>query len=82
MRKPNYSIVKDVPGEPLVIRDDGPWELYPTITNNAEDVITDLWNNGFLKDGRRVFYYDSEGDLDELRHEGPRFTGFVFIDNS
>lgn len=82
MRKPNYSIVADEPGKPLIIRDDGPWALYPTITNNAEEVIMDLWNRGLLKDSRRVFYYDSDDSLDELLHEGPRFTGFAFIDNS
>ena len=82
MRKPNYSIVENEAGKPLIIRDEGPWDLYPTITNNAEEVILDLWNQGIIWNDRRVLYYDSEGELDELRHEGMRFTGFSFIDKS
>lgn len=73
-RKPNYSIETKT-ADKLVLRDLGPWNLHPTITNGAEEVIADLQVQNVL-DGRRVFYYDSENKIDELRHERGRFVGF------
>lgn len=76
-RNPNYSVIKDRPGEPLVIRDIGPWDKYLTITNGAEEVVKDLFNRGYLPDNRRLFYYDSDGDLDELVHSNGTFVSFA-----
>ena len=48
-----------------------------SVTNDAEAVLLELHNNGVLK-GRRLFYYDSEGQLDEIKHDGKgNFTGFA-----
>lgn len=61
----------------LVIRDLGPWDIHPTVTNDAENVVAELAEEGMLWDGRRLFYYDSEGRLDELLVRDGRFAGFA-----
>ena len=76
----NYSIVKNVPNEPLVIRDIGPWETHLSVTNAAEQVTRELFQGGKLANGRRLFYYDSEGLLDELVHKEGRFVRFAPVD--
>ena len=77
MRKANYTIEEDLEGRPLVIRDVGPWDAVPTVTNCAEAVVAELTQLGKLPTGRRLFYYDSEGSLDEiLVKEYGRFAGF------
>ncbi len=69
----NYSIVADNEKE-LVIMDLGPWEVFPTITNSPEAVVDELATR--LGD-RKLLYYDSENQLDELRVENGRFAGFA-----
>ena len=58
-RRANYSIERNVTGEPLVIRDIGPWETYLSVTNAAEQVTEELFKYGELPNGRRLFYYDT-----------------------
>ena len=60
----------------LTIRDLGPWDRHKTITNDVESVIDDLWP-GVLR-GRRLFYYDTRGELAEILYafESGRFLGF------
>ena len=72
-RRSNYSVVKS-DAEKIILRDIGPWDQYLTITNDAENVIEDL---SPVLHGRRVLYYDSEGELTELRHKDGVFTGFA-----
>ena len=76
MRRANYEVVSEKPAEPLVIRDVGPWDQFLSVTNAAEDVVAELARRGKLWAGRRLFYYDSEGELDELAHSDGVFTGF------
>ena len=67
----------DGPGQqPLVIEDCGPWDRHPTVTNDAEWVVADLVAAGLLPPGRRLFYYDSEGAMDEILVRDGRFAGF------
>jgi hypothetical protein len=47
----------------VVIRDIGPHHIYPTVTNDAEWVVEKI---APLLVGRRLFYFDSEGELSEL----------------
>jgi hypothetical protein len=44
-----------------------------SVTNDAENVVEYLYN---LYGNRRIFYIDSEGILDELRHNNGNFVGF------
>jgi hypothetical protein len=60
----------------LTIQDMGPWDRFKSVTNDAEGVVRDLLFVGLLKPNQRLFYYDSDGQLDELCHDGERFTGF------
>ncbi len=71
--KANYVIIRD-DDEALVITDVGPWNRHLTITNDAERVVEELRTN--LK-GRRLQYYDSEGELGELRVVDGKFAGFA-----
>ena len=72
----NFSIAEETP-ERLIIRDEGPWDRYMTITNGAEEVVLDLVRRGTLKHGQRLFYFDSEGEMDELLVKYGRFAGFA-----
>ena len=75
----NFQLVGFTLGDfnDLTIRDLGPWDQHPTVTNDAEDVLARLHCEGKLPAGRRLYYYDSEGRLDELKHDGQgHFTGF------
>ncbi len=73
----NYEILHDQStNDVLVIRDVGPWDRHKTVTNAAEQVVSNLYDQGLLDDGRRLLYYDSEGDRDELLHQDGKFLGF------
>lgn len=72
MRNANYEVVERN-DDYLIIRDIGPWDRYMTITNAAEAVVAELVPR---LDGRRLYYYDSEGSLDELVIENYRFHCF------
>lgn len=63
--------------EVLVIRDVGPHTRHPTVTNDAEEVVRRLHAALALPAGRRLFYYDSEGQLDELLVRDGVFAGFA-----
>lgn len=49
------------------------WGKAVAVTNDAEAVVVELAN----KFGRRrILYFDSDGNLDELLHEGGVFLGY------
>ena len=75
-RSAQFNIIRNRPDEPIVIEDLGPWDRYPTITNDAETVVAMLQKRGYLEPGRRIFYYDSDGQLDEILHDDGVFRGF------
>ena len=60
----------------LVIRDVGPWGRHFTVTNDVENVVKRLAKEGHLPPARRLFYYDSEGQFDEILVLGGEFVGF------
>ena len=62
----NIEIVRNEGGQPLLIKDVGPWSKFMTITNDPEGVIASLWDAAILTPGRRLYYIDSGGTLDEL----------------
>ena len=71
----DFSILKNVPGEPLVILDRNLGNM--SVTNDAENVVESLAREGMLPAGRRLFYYDSEGRLDEILVRDKAFAGFA-----
>ena len=75
-KKPNYTIVA-ITLKNITIRDEGPWDIFPTITNGAEDVVEDLIMRGLLQNGIKLLYYDSEGGLEQLLHWNGKFITYA-----
>jgi hypothetical protein len=71
-----YKIVGNAKDQPLLIRDVGPWDQHPSVTNDAEDVVKELVAKGFLPEGRELYYYDSENSLDAIKVKNGVFNGF------
>ena len=71
-----YDIVKDRP-DCIFIRDLANEVGCMSVTNAAEDVIEDLRQRGLLVEGKKVLYEDTMGEIDELKHDGTKFTGFA-----
>lgn len=65
--------------EILVIRDlDNP--ACRSITNDAENVVEYLFKQGELRNDRRLYYYDTDGNKDELLHDGEgKFISYGFL---
>jgi len=82
MREAQYIIIQDdhLKEKSLVIKDIGPWNRHMTITNDAEGVIQRLVQQGHLPPGRRLLYFDSEGELSEILVRDGFFAGFVPYD--
>jgi hypothetical protein len=74
--KANYDIISDRSNGPLIIKDIGPWDKYMTVTNAAEFVVLELKER--LPAGRQLFYWDSEGVLNELLIKDGKFAGFKY----
>ena len=80
MRQANYQIVfGECSAERVTVRDIGPHDQCPTITNAPESVIAKLSEHGFLQ-GKRLFYYDSEDELGEIVYDGLRFVRFAPVE--
>lgn len=74
-RNPKFAVVKES-ATFIIIQDVGPWDKHLSITNGAEECVAELAAD-YALGSRRIGYYDSEGRLDELLHDGHgRFTGF------
>jgi len=74
MGKPaNFGIVSETEDR-IILQDVGPWDKHFTITNDAENVVEKLLPR--LK-GRRLLYYDSEGELTELVIKDGKFFTFA-----
>ncbi|MCC7202419.1 MAG: hypothetical protein IT393_07160 [Nitrospirae bacterium] len=80
MRDAQYGII-DFMSSPdqLVIIDIGPWHIHSTITNSVELVVDRLVSQCLLPAGRRLFYYDSEGELAEILIRDGMFAGFASV---
>lgn len=59
--------VYSVEREAVTIRDLGHGK---SITNDAEYVVEQLRESGLLPNGRRLFYFDTQGDLDDWDETG------------
>ena len=71
----SFQVESNIPGGPLVIRDQG---IGMTVTNDAEAVVEYLAGGTALTPGRKLYYYDTEGELAELKVEDGKFAGFGF----
>lgn len=69
-----FKIVRDEPGKALVIRDTGEGTDL-TVTNDAQNVVRALIP--LLEGNRRLFYFDSDGQLDEIVHVNGTFRCFA-----
>lgn len=62
----------------VILRDLGPWDRHPSVTNDAEAVVASLAANWL--GGRRLLYVDTDGRVDELTYSivdgRATFTGF------
>lgn len=77
MSKPaSYVIVTGHSDGSLRIKDTG-GETNLSVTNDVENVVQDLVSCGLLPKGRRLFYFDTNGDLDEILIRDGRFAGFA-----
>jgi hypothetical protein len=74
----NFTIYL-ITSDRLIIRDEGPWDKHFTVTNDAEWVVEQL---APLLNGRRLLYFDSEYELDELVVKNGKFKGFRAYRNS
>lgn len=79
MREAQYIIVHDdnLKERSLIIQDVGPWNRHLTVTNDAENVVQRLERQGHLPPGRRLFYYDSDGEFSEILVRDGFFAGFA-----
>lgn len=75
MQRARFEIVESS-SQKLVIRDLGPWDQHPTVTNDAEGVVERLVAVFGRLGGRQLFYFDSLGDLDEIVIRDGKFAGF------
>ena len=61
--------------EYILVRDTG-HDSGRSVTNDAEYIIGQLYDEYSISDETRIFYEDSEGRIDELLHSGRKLTGF------
>lgn len=71
--KANFTAELNLPDR-VILRDVGPWDSHLTITNDAEGVVADV---APILRGRKLFYYDSDGELGELLVKDGKFAGFA-----
>lgn len=66
----------------MVLLDVGPWDKFMTVTNDAENVVAELFVAGALH-GHRLFYCDSENEITELKYDmnTRRMSGFAPVDD-
>lgn len=61
----------------VLIEDLGPWDQCPTITNDVDFVLGDLFRTGRLQPWQTLLYVDSEGQTDQILHRNGKFAGFA-----
>jgi hypothetical protein len=69
----DFEVVK-VERDAVTIRDRNNGRM--SVTNDAENVVLALREQGLLPEGRRLFYIDSMGSLDEILVNERGFIGF------
>ena len=77
MMKPSYCIIEEY-DDRILIEDLANQHITPSITNKAEEVIEELADSGKLSNHQRLYYIDTDGRVDVLKHNNGKFTGFAF----
>lgn len=63
---PQFCVIRDDCGSAAV-----------SVTNDADAVVANLQRHGWLDGHLKLYYYDTAGQLDELRHDNQgKFLGF------
>jgi len=75
--KSNFTILENT-DRYILIHDDAEEYQSMSVTNDAENVVEYLYENGLLKNDKRIFYVDTLGSVDELEHTLGVFNGFKF----
>jgi len=70
----HFEVVKHKQGEYIYIHDVG--RNCSSVTNDAEFVVERLVLDYDITDKIRIFYKDTDGQINELLHYGKKFTGF------
>ena len=78
----HFSVHANIEGFPLIIKDEGPWDKFMTVTNDVDNVVEYLFDQGLLTEGRPLYYFDSEGSMDEILIEDRRVMGFRILDTT
>ncbi len=76
----HFRILEDEPDQPLIIQDEGPWDVHPTVANDIEAVAWRLVGQGYLLPGRRFFYWDGDHNLTEVLIQDGKFAGLRHVD--
>ena len=78
MAHPRFCLA-EVSEERILLRDLGPWDIHPTITNGAENVVERV--QYLLKEypRARLDYIDSEGEEATLVVKDGKFVGFASV---
>jgi hypothetical protein len=72
-RNANY-VTHNETDDYIVLEDIGPWDRYPTITNAPEATCEAMLAR---LSGRKLYYIDTDGNIDQLLIHDNRFAGFV-----
>ena len=76
MRRANYTVLQ-VDLDRILLQDIGPWDEYPTVTNDVRLVVRDMAHlYGRALAGRKLYYIDSDGRTDRIVVRNGRFAGF------
>jgi hypothetical protein len=69
-----FRIIDEKPGY-IYIMDTGRYSNCKTVTNDVEWVLGELETLCDI-DNKRIFYMDSDGQIDEILHKGKTFKSF------
>jgi len=73
MKRSNYNVIADTETY-ILLQDVGPWDKYKTITNDIDDVLSDLKT---ILNNRELRYIDSDGDVSIVEYsETYKFVKF------
>ncbi|MCL2381313.1 MAG: hypothetical protein FWC64_06930 [Treponema sp.] len=69
------ELLEHVQGEYILVNDIG-HNQGRSVTNDAEYIIALLYSDYNINNTTRIFYKDSQGQIDEIHHCGRKFCGF------